>query len=61
MLYVVEDNWNTIYMVVVDGHVTKMDCIRRRNVCLMCGKSYPRDLKNQTHLHHTRFDPENPP
>jgi hypothetical protein len=33
---------------------------RRRNVCSICGKSYPTELKNQTHLHHIRFDPANP-
>jgi hypothetical protein len=60
MLYVVEDTWNTIYTIVVDGYVTKQDFIRRRNVCSMCGRSYPADLKNQTHLHHVRFDPANP-
>lgn len=60
MLYVVEDTWNTIYTVIVDGHVTKWDYIRRKNICTMCGKSYPTELKNQPHLHHTRFDPENP-
>ncbi len=60
VLYVQEDEWNTIYTVVTDGYVTKMDYVRRKNVCSICGKSYPKDLKNQTHLHHRFLDPKNP-
>ncbi len=59
-LYVVEDTWNTIYTIVVDGYLTKQDFIRRRNVCSICRKSYLTELKNQTHLHYVRFDPANP-
>ncbi len=60
VLYVQEDEWNTIYTIVTDGHVTKMDFVRRRNVCSVCGRSYPKELRNQTHLHHMFVDPKSP-
>ena len=60
VLYVQEDEWNTMYTVITDGYVTKWDYIRRKNVCSVCGKSWPKDLKNQTHLHHVKIDPIDP-
>ena len=60
MLYVLEDAWNTICTVVVDGYIIRPDFINRRNVSSICEKSYPPELKKQAHLHHIRFNPANP-
>jgi len=32
----------------------------RSNVCSKCGKKYPEDLKQQTHIHHIKYDSKNP-
>jgi hypothetical protein len=32
----------------------------RKNVCELCGKKYPEELKSQTHIHHEEYDPDNP-
>ena len=40
MLYMLEDAWNPICTVVVDGYIIRQDFINRRNVCSICGKSY---------------------
>jgi len=32
----------------------------RTNVCSTCGKSYPKELSTQTHLHHTKYDEADP-
>ena len=32
----------------------------RTNVCSLCGKKYPEELKRQTHIHHKRYDGETP-
>ena len=32
----------------------------RTNVCTKCGHKYPEDLKQQTCMHHEKYDPENP-
>jgi len=32
----------------------------RTNICSKCGKSYPKELSTQTHLHHSEYDEQNP-
>jgi len=32
----------------------------RINICEYCGKSYPNELSERTHLHHTKYDEEDP-
>ena len=32
----------------------------RTNVCSVCGRKYPDELKEQTCIHHIKYDPENP-
>ncbi len=32
----------------------------RTNVCSVCGRKYPDELKEQTCIHHTKYDPEHP-
>jgi len=54
-----EDTWNTICTVVVYGYIIRQDFINGRNVLRMREELLP-ELKNQTHLHHNRFNPANP-
>ena len=32
----------------------------RTNTCTECGRSYPEELKQQTVMHHEKYDPRNP-
>lgn len=37
-----------------------IDFVPRVNICSVCGKSYPNELKRQTDLHHLKYDENNP-
>ena len=50
-------NPNRIYF---QGKRLQLNENPRTNVCSQCGKSYPEDLSEQTILHHTKYDPDNP-
>ena len=43
-----------------DGKTLRLDKNPRTNICSKCGKKYPEELIKQTHLHHIKYDKDNP-